>query len=188
MGGADGRGAADSRAPPVGAASTSGFDTTPPRPVPLTAAMSIPRSSAMRRAAGDDLVVELCPVGGEAAAGIALRAVVGVEIGDGVGAFPAAVAPCVAPAAAGTAVSSSSPRMSSTCTTSPSFFARLASTPGFNAGTSTVILSVSSSTSVSPAATASPSFFCQRETVASTMDSPSGGTFMGSIQSDPERM
>jgi hypothetical protein len=64
----------------------------------------------------------------------------------------------------------------------------LASTPGFNAGTSTVILSVSSSTTVSPDATTSPSFFSHRDTVASTIDSPSGGTFMESIQTDPERI
>ena len=43
----------------VDAESTSGFDTTPPLPVPATAAISIPRSSAIRRAAGDDLVVSL---------------------------------------------------------------------------------------------------------------------------------
>src|SRR4051812_47283120 len=52
--------AAAARSPPLGTASTSGLDTTPPRPVPETAAMSIPRSSAMRRAAGDDFVVSLC--------------------------------------------------------------------------------------------------------------------------------
>jgi hypothetical protein len=50
-----------------------------------------------------------------------------------------------------------------------------------SAGTSTVILSVSSSTSVSPIATASPSFLFQREMVASVMLSPSGGTLMGII-------
>src|SRR5207247_10962838 len=48
-------------------------------------------------------------------------------------------------------------------------------------GTSTVILSVSSSTSVSPGATASPSLFSHLETVASTMDSPSGGTLIDVI-------
>jgi hypothetical protein len=44
-----------------------------------------------------------------------------------------------------------------------------------------VILSVSSSTIVSPLATASPFFFTQRDTVASTIDSPSGGTLMDII-------
>ena len=53
--------------------------------------------------------------------------------------------------------------------------------PARGAGTSTVILSVSSSTSVSPEATGSPSFLSQLETVASTIDSPSGGTFISSI-------
>ena len=74
------------------------------------------------------------------------------------------------------ALSSISPSGWSTFTTSPSFAARRTSTPAFGAGTSTVILSVSSSTSVSPAATGSPSFFNQRAIVASTIDSPSGGT------------
>jgi hypothetical protein len=54
-------------------------------------------------------------------------------------------------------------------------------TPARGAGTSTVILSVSSSTIVSPPATASPFFLTQRDTVASTMDSPSGGTLMDII-------
>ena len=75
-------------------------------------------------------------------------------------------------------VSSSWPRMSFTATTSPSARVRTASTPDLSAGTSTVILSVSSSTRVSPAMTASPSCFSQRDTVALTIDSPRGGTMI----------
>jgi hypothetical protein len=72
-------------------------------------------------------------------------------------------------------------------TTSPSWCARLTSTPLVVAGTSTVTLSVSSSTMVSPAVTASPSRLSQREIVASTMDSPSGGTLIGIIPGDSLR-
>src|SRR5205085_2073745 len=90
----------------------------------------------------------------------------------------AALASGFGAAAGADAPSVSSPNSSSTFTTSPSFTACLDSTPALSAGTSTVILSVSSSTSVSPAATASPSCLTQRDTVASTMDSPSGGTLM----------
>src|SRR5579862_9091435 len=53
------------------------------------------------------------------------------------------------------------------------------------AGTSTVTLSVSSSTTVSPAATASPGCFIHRDRVASGVDSPSGGTFMVIIALPP---
>ena len=48
--------------------------------------------------------------------------------------------------------------------------------PDFGAATSTVILSVSSSTRTSSFSTGSPACFDQRPTVASTTDSPSGGT------------
>ncbi len=119
----------------VGAAKTSGFDTTPPRPVPAMAAMLIPRSSAILRAAGEDLVLSACA--GAAGCDAVRDGAAGAE-----GAAVAAVA-AEAPTVAGTAVSSSSPRISSTCTTSPSAFERLARTPGLSAGTSTVILSVS---------------------------------------------
>src|SRR5438552_3645971 len=64
---------------------------------------------------------------------------------------------------------------------SPSFAKRFLSTPPVTEGTSTVILSVSSSTSVSPGATASPSLLSHLETVASMMDSPSGGTLIDVI-------
>src|SRR5205085_8537810 len=60
----------------------------------------------------------------------------------------------------------------------PSFANRFLSTPPVTDGTSTVTLSVSSSTSVSPGETESPSFFSHRDTVASTMDSPRGGTLI----------
>src|SRR5437588_10667024 len=82
VGGADGRGAVVARSAPADAAITSGLETAPPRPLPETAAMSTPRSSATRRAAGDDFVPALC-VAGAAGAGDALRAAVGVETGDG---------------------------------------------------------------------------------------------------------
>src|SRR4051812_47785897 len=78
------------------AAKTSGFETTPPRPVPETAAMSMPRSSAIRRAAGDDLIVSDCA--GVAGAGIALRAAVGVDIGPLEAAAVAAGGALAAPA------------------------------------------------------------------------------------------
>src|SRR5688572_23290304 len=131
--------------------------------------MSTPDSAATLRAAGDDLTS--APAGGVACSGA----------GAGVGGDSALGAAAGGAAAAGAVpavfVSSISPRTSSTFTTSPSFLAWRATTPALRAGTSTVILSVSSSTTVSPAATASPSCLVQRETVASTIDSPSGGTF-----------
>src|SRR5438477_334310 len=85
---------AAARSPPVGAARTSGFDTAPPRPVPATAAISIPRSSATRRAAGDDFVVPPCEGDAAGAGGAvgALRAGVGVETGLGAAAFVAGAA------------------------------------------------------------------------------------------------
>jgi hypothetical protein len=52
------------------------------------------------------------------------------------------------------------------------------STPAFGARTSTVILSVSSSTRISSLRTASPSDFAHCPTVASTTDSPKGGTLI----------
>src|SRR3954466_13234157 len=77
------------------AANTSGLETTPPRPVPETAEMSIPRSSAMRRAAGDDFMVSDCAADG--GAGTALRVWVGVDIG--LAGLPApALLDCAAPA------------------------------------------------------------------------------------------
>src|SRR5438105_2053651 len=160
---------------------TSGLLTTPPRPVPATDAISIPASSAMRRAAGDDLTPspDGAGGGGEAGAG-GSGALFGVSMLAAGGWEPvaAAGAPTVAP----TADSSKSARSSPTFTTAPSCAAIFEIAPAFGAWTSTVILSVSSSASVSPAATGSPSFFNQRETVASTIDSPSGGTFTWIIQ------
>jgi pyruvate/2-oxoglutarate dehydrogenase complex dihydrolipoamide acyltransferase (E2) component len=107
---------------------------------------------------------------------------VGEEIGEidesagaGAGAFAGAFA-----------LSSICPISSPTCTTSPSFFPCFVSTPALNAGTSTVILSVSSSTSDSFCATTSPSFFNHREIVASTIDSPSGGTLIEIIPPSSE--
>src|SRR5512141_2366634 len=137
---------------------TSGLLTTPPRPVPATSELEMPASSATRRAAGDDFGSDAVVAGGAA----------GVDgAGDG--------------ARAGAAVSSSSPRSWSTFTTSPSLAEMDVITPARGAGTSTVILSVSSSTIVSPLLTASPFFLSQRDTVASTIDSPSGGTLMDII-------
>lgn len=208
-GGTDGRetgAAAGAGAGAVGAAArsrTSGLLTTPPRPVPVTPATSIPAAAATRRAAGDDLTSpspEGAPSLGLGAAGAGLgaagagggaagaggAATVAVEAGVSPVVAPAADACALAPApaegAAPTAFSSTSPSKSPTLTTVPSATARRASDPARGAGTSTVILSVSSSTSVSPLVTASPSFLSQRRTVASTIDSPSGGTFIGSIQ------
>src|SRR5690606_33507771 len=134
---------------------------------------STPCSAATRRAAGDAFTSP--DSGAEAVAAAA----------SWVGASAAAGADCCwggAPAPAPAAESSSCPSPSSTPTTPPSAFSCFTSTPAFRAGTSTVILSVSSSTSVSPDATDSPSFLSQRLTVASTMDSPSGGTLIEIIR------
>src|SRR5437588_10874610 len=73
IGGADGRGAVVARSAPADAPITSGLETAPPRPLPETAAMSTPRSSATRRAPGDDLVPAFCVVA-EDGAGPSLRA------------------------------------------------------------------------------------------------------------------
>ena len=184
LGGAGARGGASSvrraggaaapspRDPPVGAAPacsiTSGLLTTPPRPVPVMPPRSTPASAATRFAAGDARTWD-ATTGGVGAAADAARC------GD------AASAVAVEREAAGGAPladSSISPSTSSTATTSPSCFACRANTPALSAGTSTVTLSVSNSTSVSPAATASPSFLSHRATVASTIDSPRGGTLI----------
>ena len=113
-----------------------GLDTTPPRPVPATAAMSMPRSSAIFRAAGDDFVPwdwvgAGCGGDGRDAGGAGVR-FAGWDDSAAAGADAAAAgAAAVAPAVAGTAVSSISPSTSSTWTTSPSAFNRLVRTPGF---------------------------------------------------------
>jgi hypothetical protein len=70
------------------------------------------------------------------------------------------------------------PMISPIFTSSPSRWAMRSSTPALGAGTSTSILSVSSSTRGSPAATASPSFLSHRAIRASTTDSPTSGTTM----------
>src|SRR6185437_12318071 len=119
----------------------------------------------------DDRAVVGAGVAG-AAAGAAGLAAAGAAAGAVAGA--AAGAPAVA-------VSSISPSTSSTWTTSPSFTACLVSTPARSAGTSTVILSVSSSRTVSPAFIGSPCCLTQRGTVASTMDYSRGGTFKALI-------
>src|SRR5512141_3323173 len=151
---------------------TSGLLTTPPRPVPATSEMEMPASSATRRAAGDDFGSDAVVAGGAAGVDGAAAGVAGAGVGaDGAGDG----------ALAGAAVSSSSPRSWSTFTTSPSLAEMDVITPARGAGTSTVILSVSSSTIVSPLLTASPFFLSQRDTVASTIDSPSGGTLMDII-------
>src|SRR5438105_1084865 len=127
--GADGRAAGAGRSPPPGTASTSGLDTAPPRPVPATAAMSIPRSSATRRAAGEDFVLPLCPAVAGGGGGDALRAAVGVETGRGVAALTAGAAALVAPAGDGTAVSYNSHSNSSPLTTNSLFIASFVMTP-----------------------------------------------------------
>ena len=156
---------------------TSGLLTTPPRPVPVTSEIAMPASSAARRAAGDDFgsgrrrgaKEQQARYGSRSGAGSSSRC------GRSSGRSSAAAGDAAA------AVSSISPRSWSTLTTSPSATASEEITPARGAGTSTVILSVSSSTIVSPLATESPFFFSQRDTVASTIDSPSGGTLMDII-------
>ena len=145
---------------------TSGLLTTPPRPVPVTAVRSTFCSAATRVAAGEARTSGAA-AGAAGAAGTAGSGAFACASGAPDGAAGAAVAP-----------SSTSASTSPTFTTSPSLTARRVSTPALSAGTSTVILSVSSSTRVSPDATASPSFLSQRDTVASTIDSPSGGTLI----------
>src|SRR6478672_2815870 len=147
------------------ASTTSGLLTTPPRPVPGTVAMSIPASVATRRAAGDDFTPS--PSTGVAVGVGAAAAGAGAGAGAGVGGGAAAGAGAAAGGAASAfgadavaplAVSSNSAIKSPTFTTDPSVATCFEIAPFFGAGTSTVILSVSSSTSVSPDATASPSF------------------------------
>ena len=171
-GGGEGGGAAGAAAGAAAAtlSRTSGLLTTPPRPLPVTVATSMPASVAARRAAGEDLTPS--PVAG-VLAGVE-PTLTGAVLGGAGLAGAAAAAPTID--------SSKSARRSPTFTTAPSAAACFVITPARGAGTSTVILSVSSSTRVSPAATGSPSFFSQRETFASTIDSPSGGTFIWSIQ------
>jgi hypothetical protein len=170
--------------------------TTPPRPVPATSPTATPASAAARRAEGADftspvadgeaVVVGAAGAGAGAGEGAVDGAAAAAAGAAGAGAAGAAAvgadeSGAGAPVPAGAALSSSSPRSWSTFTTSPSATAVDAMTPARGAGTSTVILSVSSSTIVSPLATESPCFFTQRETVASTIDSPSGGTLMDNI-------
>ena len=151
------------------AATTSALDTTPPRPEPATVATSIPASVASRAAAGDSFT----SADGAPAAGAASTTAATGATATGATAAAATAPPAVI-----------SPSSSPTFTTSPSLRRRADNTPASSAGTSTVILSVSSSTSVSPAATRSPSCLSQREIVASTMDSPRGGTLMDDMECD----
>jgi hypothetical protein len=165
------------------AASMSPFVTRPPGPLPVTCAGSTPSSAAMRRTAGDVLG------GGEETAegaGVVVRAAAGAGAGAGAGVGCAFAGAGAGAFAGALALSSICPISSPTCTTSPSFFPCFVNTPALNAGTSTVILSVSSSTSDSFCATTSPSFFNHREIVASTIDSPSGGTLIEIIPPSSE--
>src|SRR5215211_7501909 len=68
------------------------------------------------------------------------------------------------------------PNTSPTLTSAPSVASIFCKTPAPFAPTSRFTLSVSSSTSTSPTLTKSPSFLSQRETVASSTDSPNSGT------------
>ncbi len=163
------------------ASSTSGLLTTPPSPVPRTAETSTPDAATSRSAAGEsraaagaDSRVTGADAGAAAGAGAGFAGA-GAAAGRAGAGLPGAAA------AAGAADSSSSASASSTWTVSPSACRCLVTTPPVSDGTSTVILSVSSSTMVSPGATASPSALSQRETMASVIDSPSGGTLMDVI-------
>ena len=132
-------------------ARTSPLVSRPPFPVPAIAAGSSPCSSTSLRTAGES--------DGGAAAGDAS----GRAGGGGAGAaFPSP--------------GSIEPRTAPTSTVRPSATSMAPRTPAAAAGTSSVILSVSSSTRGSSTATASPADLSHLETVASVTDSPSAGT------------
>ena len=151
------------------APSTSLLMTRPPSPVPLTVPSFTSCSSATRRAEGVErgwrASTGVLSSGGSSAAGLS------ADFSGGLSAEALAEAGwSFAPS------SSMTPSTSPIFTSSPSRRSIRASTPACGAPTSRSILSVSSSTSGSPADTRSPSFFSQRETRASTIDSPSSGT------------
>src|SRR6266446_5072427 len=144
------------------APSTSPFVTRPPRPLPATAAVSMPFSSASFRADG--------MAGAELGAGFAA----------GAGAGAAFACACTAAGAAALAF----PSVSRVAMTSPAFtvlpspLMMLASTPSAGAGSSSTTLSVSMSIRFSSRLTASPTFLCHASKVASATDSESCGTLI----------
>src|SRR5215831_609421 len=80
------------------------------------------------------------------------------------------------------------PNTAPTGTLAPSWARISPRVPATGAGTSRVTLSVSSSATGSSSATASPGRFSHFETVASVIDSPSGGTLISVAISGGERV
>src|SRR5215510_7387900 len=164
------------------AASMSPLVTRPSRPLPGTAAASMPLSAASLRTDGAS----------GTSAGATLAGCAGAACGGG-GTSGARGRGCSGPAPTGLAVavfslgfavglaaapapSSMRPSRAPTATVEPSLAAMSDRTPAAGAGTSMVTLSVSSSTTGSSAATASPGCLNQRPIVASVTDSPRVGT------------
>src|SRR5579883_1685177 len=129
---------------------TSSRVIRPPGPVPRTSVSGTPYSAAICRATG-----EARTSGGAAAA-----------CGGAVGAAGDGCSTALA----------TTPRTSPTWTTSPAWCRIFCRTPVESAVTSRFTFSVSSSTTGSPATTVSPGLLSHRPTVASTIDSPRGGT------------
>src|SRR3954453_13548881 len=161
------------------AANTSPLVTLPFGPVGATRARSIPRSSAILRAAGPACSAPLPLPLASSRFAAAVSAVAGPLPSFSTFSSGAwATSRLGVGGAAAPAPSSIRPSTAPTSTSLPSSTATSASRPLAGALTSSVTLSVSSSTSGSSAATASPAFLNQRATVASVTDSPSVGTLI----------
>src|SRR3990172_996421 len=164
------------------------FVTRPPGPVPATSRMSMPDSSAMRRATGEatprpDNGVAVARVG----AGCGWEAddpAGGGAPGVGAGADGWAARPDWARSAS---ISTCSPGAAMTTigvpigTDWPSSTSQPLTTPPVYASTSTVALSVSISARISPLATASPSRLTLRMSVPAAMSKPSLGMGTSSV-------
>ncbi len=152
------------------AATASALVIRPSLPVPATTAGLTPRSVMIFCAAGD------VPSGALAAdlglASSTSLAVAALRSGFVAAAGAAFAGAGLAPAPFASIVASTAP----TLTTAPFLTLISERTPAAGAGTSSVTLSVSSSTSGSSAATVSPTFLNHEPTVASVTDSPRVGT------------
>ncbi len=154
--------------------SRSPLVTRPPRPLPSTAAASMPCCSATRRPAGDRSALADAGLPADVLAAAAVGALDALA-GALAGAAVVALAGC---STAGAATAPSSIR-AITCwpvTVSPVWKRISLMMPATGAGTSRTTLSVSRSTRFSSRATASPTFLCQAAMVASETDSGRTGT------------
>src|SRR6056297_671848 len=160
---------------------TSSFRRRPPGPVARTSAADRPCSSSSLRAAGMTALGS-SPVAASVAAGGASAVDAGASSGCGASAGSPASAGFSSEASAA-APASMRAMTSPTSAVSPSDLSTTCRTPASEAGTSSVALSVSTSTSGSSFSTRSPGCFSQAPMNTSLIDSPTEGTLTSVIES-----